>query len=119
MRAGVTRPGECRAWLEQMVERGCANGDDVLVQTLRVGVCGTDRHVMERAFDPRRQLPSGSEYLVLGHEAVGRVLEVGTGVQSVKPGDLVVPTVRRGCGECEACAADQADVCFTGLYRER
>src|ERR687885_1821441 len=34
-------------------------------------------------------------------------------------GDLVVPTVRRGCGECPACLDDQADLCFTGDTRER
>src|SRR5207244_4428613 len=34
-------------------------------------------------------------------------------------GDVVVPTVRRGCGECEACAVGQADLCFTGRISER
>jgi threonine dehydrogenase-like Zn-dependent dehydrogenase len=75
---------------------------------------------MERAFDRgRRQLPEGDEFLVLGHEAVGRVLEVGPAVGSLQPGAFVVPTVRRGCGECEACAVGQADLCFTGRIRER
>jgi threonine dehydrogenase-like Zn-dependent dehydrogenase len=119
MRAVVTRPGEGRAWLEQMQEPHPMHADDVLVQMLRVGVCGTDRHVMERAFDRRRQLPDGADFLVLGHEAVGRVLEVGPDVKTLRPGDAVVPTVRRGCGECDACAADQADLCFTGRVRER
>ena len=120
MRAIVTRPGEGRAWLEDIREPSMSNADDVLVQMLRVGVCGTDRHVMQRAFDRgRRQLPDGDEFLVLGHEAVGRVLEVGPEASPLKPGDVVVPTVRRGCGECEACAVGQADLCFTGRVRER
>jgi len=119
MRAVVTRPGEGRAWLEQMQEPNSMHADDVLVQMLRVGVCGTDRHVMERVFDRRRQLPEGADFLVLGHEAVGRILEVGPDVKTLKPGDTVVPTVRRGCGECDACAAAQVDLCFTGRYRER
>jgi threonine dehydrogenase-like Zn-dependent dehydrogenase len=50
---------------------------------------------------------------------VGRVLRVADAVASLRPGDLAVPTVRRGCGQCPACAADQADLCFTGLIRER
>jgi threonine dehydrogenase-like Zn-dependent dehydrogenase len=119
MRAVVTRPGEGRAWLEEMHEPSPTQADDVLIQMLRVGVCGTDRHVMERAFDRRRQLPEGDDYLVLGHEAVGRVLQVGPDVKTLKPGDTVVPTVRRGCGECDACAANQFDLCFTGRVRER
>jgi threonine dehydrogenase-like Zn-dependent dehydrogenase len=119
MRAVVTRPGEGKAWLEQVTEPTLTRGDEVVVRMLRVGVCGTDRHVMERAFDPRRQLPEGFSYLVLGHEAVGRVVEVGPDVRTLQPGDLVVPTVRRPCSECEACAAGQSDLCFTGRYRER
>jgi glucose 1-dehydrogenase len=119
MRAVVTRPGEGRAWLEEMHEPTPTQADDVLIQMLHVGVCGTDRHVMERMFDRRRQLPEGFEFLVLGHEAVGRVLEIGPAVKTLKPGDTVVPTVRRGCRECDACAANQSDLCFTGRIRER
>jgi glucose 1-dehydrogenase len=119
MRAIVTRPGSGRAWLEDMHEPSRMQPDEVLLEMLRVGVCGTDRHVMERMFDRRGQLPVGFEFIVLGHEAVGRVVEVGPDVTTFQPGDLVVPTVRRGCGECEACAVDQADLCFTGRIRER
>jgi threonine dehydrogenase-like Zn-dependent dehydrogenase len=86
---------------------------------LRVGVCGTDRHVMSRGIFSARSLPAGDDYLVMGHEAVGRVERVGSAVGSLAPGDLVVPTVRRGCGECPACFDDQADLCFTGRIRER
>lgn len=119
MRAVVTRPGTGKAWLTDMTEPAVHEPDDVLVQMVRVGVCGTDRHVMARSFDPNRQLPSGSDFLVLGHEAVGRVQEVSRAVSSLRAGDFVVPTVRRGCGACYACNADQADLCVTGLYRER
>jgi threonine dehydrogenase-like Zn-dependent dehydrogenase len=91
----------------------------VLVQMLRVGVCGTDRHVIARPVSSARALPDGDDYLVLGHEAVGRVVRVGEGVRSLRVGDLVVPTVRRGCAECLACANGQADLCFTGKIRER
>src|SRR6266852_9083247 len=40
-------------------------------------------------------------------------------VEMLRVGDVVVPTVRRGCGECAACAVGQADLCFTGRIRER
>ncbi|MBV9135268.1 MAG: alcohol dehydrogenase catalytic domain-containing protein [Chloroflexi bacterium] len=119
MRAIATRPGSGRAWVVDVAEPELANADDVLVEMLRVGVCGTDRHVME--FPPRneRALPAGDDFLILGHEAVGRVSQTGSGVSSLQVGDFVVPTVRRGCGECAACAVNQADLCFTGRVRER
>jgi threonine dehydrogenase-like Zn-dependent dehydrogenase len=64
-------------------------------------------------------LPADDDFLVIGHEAVGRVLKTGEGVSGLSVGDAVVPTVRRGCGACAACAAGQADLCFTGNIRER
>jgi len=119
MRAVVTQPGIGRAWLTEMVEPRIEDPSDVLVAMLRVGVCGTDRHVMELGLGGPRGLPSGFDFLVMGHEAVGRVVEVGSGVSGLAPGDLVVPTVRRGCGECIACAVNQADLCYTGRIKER
>jgi threonine dehydrogenase-like Zn-dependent dehydrogenase len=119
VQAVVTRPGTERAWAREIPEPTLDAPDDVLVQMLRVGVCGTDRHVMEGFGDPSRQLPPGDDYLVLGHEAVGRVLRVGPDVRFLRAGDVVVPTVRRGCGACAACNANQADLCFTGNYGER
>jgi glucose 1-dehydrogenase len=119
MRAVVTRPGAARAWLTDIPEPDFKHADDVVVQMLRVGVCGTDRHVMERGVGGGRGLPSGDDYLVMGHEAVGRVVRIGAGVRALRVDDVVVPTVRRGCGECEACAVGQADLCFTGKIRER
>jgi glucose 1-dehydrogenase len=93
--------------------------DEVLVEILRVGVCGTDRHVMNQGIGGGRGLPVGDDYLIVGHEAVGRVLRVGSGVRSLRAGDLVVPTVRRGCPGCPACDVGQADLCFTGNIKER
>ncbi|MGI9145194.1 MAG: alcohol dehydrogenase catalytic domain-containing protein [Chloroflexota bacterium] len=118
MRAIVTRPGAGRAWNANLAEPTLGTDDDVLVQILRVGVCGTDREVMAHGIGSRG-LPSGDDYLVVGHEAVGRVLGVGRGVQRLRPGDVVVPTVRRGCNTCPACDVGQADLCFTGNVRER
>ena len=119
MRAVVTRPGAARAWVAEIPEPTLENADDVVVEMLRVGVCGTDRHVMARPIGDARALPPGVDYLVMGHEAVGRVVRLGSGVRSLRVGDVVVPTVRRGCGECAACAVGQADLCFTGRIRER
>jgi threonine dehydrogenase-like Zn-dependent dehydrogenase len=119
MRAVVTRPGAGRAWVAEVPEPVLENDDEVVVEMLRVGVCGTDRHVMARPIGEARSLPAGADYLVMGHEAVGRVARLGRQVNSLKVGDVVVPTVRRGCGECAACAVNQSDLCFTGRIRER
>jgi threonine dehydrogenase-like Zn-dependent dehydrogenase len=119
MRAIVTRPGAGRAWLTDVAEPVIASSHEVVVEMLHVGVCGTDRHVMSFPMRSDRSLPVGDDFLVMGHEAVGRVLQVGERVRALHVGDAVVPTVRRGCGACPACAAGQADLCFTGNIRER
>src|SRR5437868_6452273 len=91
---------------------------DVMLQMLEVGVCGTDREIAR--FDYGTP-PSGSPYLVLGHESLGRVVEVGSGVARIKQGDLVVTMVRRPCGhpDCPACAIGRPDFCLTGDFTER
>ncbi len=90
--------------------------DQLKLQVVRVGVCGTDR---EEIVGGRALAPTGQTELVIGHEMMGRVLEVGQGVQRVQVGDLVVFSVRRGCGQCANCAMGRADMCQTGRYTER
>ncbi|MHB8878086.1 MAG: glucose 1-dehydrogenase, partial [Myxococcaceae bacterium] len=65
--------------------------------------------------------PAGSPYLVLGHESLARVAEVGRAVTRVSPGDMVVLMVRRPCPHesCRACRAGRQDFCFTGDFTER
>lgn len=91
---------------------------EVLVRTLDVGICGTDREICTFVYGAP---PQGFDYLVLGHESLGEVVEVGSGVQSLKPGDLVVPSVRRPCphDHCRPCRNDQQDYCGTGDFVER
>jgi threonine dehydrogenase-like Zn-dependent dehydrogenase len=95
-----------------------ASPHEVLVRILDVGVCGTDREIC--AFDYGTP-PSGAEQLVIGHEALGQVEEVGPAVTRVRPGDLVVPMVRRPCDQpdCRACRESRQDFCYTGLFSER
>src|SRR5258708_34178751 len=112
MRAVVTRPGAGRAWVQEIPEPTFEHADDVVVEMLRVGVCGTDRHVMARPPGDGRGLPADADYLVIGHEAVGRGGRVGGSVSSPKVGDVVVPTVRRGCREGGTAPLGQAAPCF-------
>jgi len=91
---------------------------DVKVRVLEVGVCGTDREICGFHYGVP---PAGSEHLVIGHEMLGEVVEVGAGVTLVRKGDLVVPTVRRPCGlpNCPSCSIGRQDFCYTGAFTER
>lgn len=91
---------------------------DVLVRTLEVGICGTDREICAFEYG---EPPPGEPDLILGHEAVGEVSQVGPDVQWLRPGDLVVPTVRRPCADshCAACRHGEVDFCTTGAFTER
>jgi threonine dehydrogenase-like Zn-dependent dehydrogenase len=90
----------------------------VLLHVLEVGICGTDREIAAFEYgDP----PIGSDHLILGHEAVAEVIQIGDDVSTVRVGDLVVPTVRRPCTDpgCRACRAGRQDFCTTGEFTER
>lgn len=102
----------CIDWPEPKIERP----DDVKLKVLMVGVCGTDRELVT---GDRAMAPAGEKFLILGHEMLGQVVEVGSKVTSVKKGDLAVFTVRRGCQNCACCLAGAFDKCYTGNYKER
>jgi threonine dehydrogenase-like Zn-dependent dehydrogenase len=89
---------------------------DVAVKMLRVGLCGTDAEINHGLYG---KPPEGDEFLILGHENLGVVEDVGKKVKGWKPGDLVVSTVRRPCGVCANCKAGHNDLCNSGQYTER
>ena len=68
------------------------DGRGVLVQILRVGVDGTDKEINAGEYGAA---PPGYDFLTIGHECFGKVVEVGDQVTELAPGDYVVPTVRR------------------------
>lgn len=116
MKAIAVVPGTKEVRLVERAEPAIEAPDEVKVQVLRVGICGTDR---EEAGGGRARPPQGKKDLVIGHEMFSRVLEVGKEVTRVRPGDYAVFTVRRGCGHCLPCAMNRSDMCRTGDYRER
>ncbi len=68
-------------------------GRGALVEVIRVGVDGTDREIVDALFGTA---PAGDDYLIIGHENLGRVVEAGPNVPGwLRPGALVVATVRR------------------------
>lgn len=109
----TVRPGSAEgARLERVPEPAPEEGG-VLVETLAVGVCGTDRDIARGAFGAA---PPGQERLVLGHEVLGRVREAPDGA-GLEPGQLVTALVRHP-GGCERCAAGEWDMCRDGAFTE-
>ena len=92
--------------------------NEVKIRTLEVGICGTDREICTFAYG---QGPAGCDYLVLGHECLGEIVEVGRSVKQFRKGDLVVPSVRRPCTDptCAPCRAGRQDFCSTWKFTER
>jgi len=116
MKAIAIIPGTREAHIADRPEPRLGAPDEIKLRVLRVGICGTDR---EEASGGRADAPPGQKDLVIGHEMFGQVEEVGSQVQSVRPGDFGCFTVRRGCGNCGACLNDRSDMCSTGDYTER
>ncbi|HYF28198.1 MAG TPA: glucose 1-dehydrogenase [Baekduia sp.] len=107
------RPGS--AHVADMPEPPREDGP-ILVAGLAMGVCGTDRDIVDGAYG---EAPDGEDRLVLGHESLGRVLEAPADA-GMAPGDLVAGVVRRpDPAPCPCCAAGQFDMCRNGRYEER
>jgi len=88
----------------------------ILVQTLAIGVCGTDLEIINGDYGAA---PPGEDVLIIGHESLGRVAQAPRD-SGFGPGDLVVGIVRRPDPEpCPACAAGDWDMCLNGRYTER
>ena len=91
--------------------------DQVLLEVVEVGVCGTDR---ELAHFHLGYPPEGEEFLTLGHEALARVAAAGSKVQGFQRGDWVAPAVRRSCRPaCVSCARGRRDLCVSGNWHDR
>src|SRR5579871_5237983 len=87
---------------------------ELLVEVLECGVCGTDRDIVAGKYG---EAPRGERSLILGHENLGRVRSgEAPGLAS---GQLVVATVRRGCGLCRFCLSGRSDFCESGRFTER
>lgn len=116
MKAIVLKPGTTDVQLADRPDPEINYPDEVKLRVLEVGVCGTDR---DETRGGRAEAPKGSSELIIGHEMLGQVVEVGASVKDVKPGDFAVFTVRRGCDECPSCLMDFPDMCYSGKYTER
>ncbi len=117
MRAVTLNYGSHSLELQDVPEPRIEHANQVLFRIHEGGVCGTDRELANFRFG---HPPPGADYLVLGHEALGQVIETGSAVHGIAPGDWVAPMVRRPClPACISCARSRRDLCLTGNYTER
>lgn len=90
---------------------------EVLVRVQQVGLDGTDAEILEGQYG---EAPPGDDYLIIGHESLGRVEKVMGSATGLSAGDRVVATVRRPDPvPCRNCAAGEWDMCLNGQYTER
>lgn len=99
-------PGR-RVWHE-VPDPTLDGAEDALVRVDAVTICGTDLHIL------KGDVPEVASGRVLGHEAVGTVLEVGPAVAGFAAGDRVLVSCVAGCGRCRYCRENQDGQCLSG-----
>jgi alcohol dehydrogenase len=99
-------PGE-RAW-EVVPDPVIVDPTDALVKIDAATICGTDLHIL------KGDVPEVKPGTILGHEAVGTVLEVGAAVTTIEPGDKVLVSCITSCGRCRFCKEGHYGLCTGG-----
>ncbi|MFB3777072.1 MAG: L-threonine 3-dehydrogenase [Bryobacteraceae bacterium] len=107
MRALVKSRAERGLWLED-VPRPEPGINDVLIKVLLTGICGTDLHIYEWDEWAAANIPVP---MVVGHEFVGEVVEVGSNVTGFRPGEIVGGEGHVVCGRCRNCLAGRRHLC--------
>ena len=107
MKALVKRQSEVGLWLEDVPEPTVGT-NDVLIKVDRTGICGTDVHIYEWDDWARKTIPVP---MVVGHEFVGEVVEVGSNVLDFHPGEVVSGEGHVVCGRCRNCLAGRRHLC--------
>jgi threonine 3-dehydrogenase len=107
MKALVKSRAEIGLWLEDVPEPETGI-NDVKIRVLKTGICGTDLHIYDWDAWAQKTIPVP---LVIGHEFVGEIAEVGSNVNDFKPGDLVSGEGHVVCGRCRNCLAGRRHLC--------
>ncbi len=107
VKALVKSKREPGLWLDD-VEVPRIGINDVLIQVMRTGICGTDLHIYKWDEWAQKTIPVP---MAVGHEFVGRVVEVGSNVVDFFPGDLVSGEGHVVCGRCRNCLAGRRHLC--------
>src|SRR2546421_4716738 len=107
MRALVYHGPGNKAW-EEVPKPTLQADTDAIVRVDAVTICGTDLHIL------KGDVPAVTDGRILGHEAVGTVEEVGSGVRRVRPGDRVLVSCITACGSCRFCREGHYGQCLGG-----
>ncbi|MEX2169175.1 MAG: L-threonine 3-dehydrogenase [Pirellulales bacterium] len=107
MKALVKQRAEPGLWLEDVPEPTIGI-NDVLIRVHKTGICGTDVHIYNWDAWASRTIPVP---MVVGHEFVGEVVEVGSNVVGFKPGYIVSGEGHVVCGRCRNCMAGRRHLC--------
>jgi threonine 3-dehydrogenase len=107
LKALVKAHSEPGLWLEDVPEPGIGI-NDVLIRVLRTGICGTDVHIFDWDDWAQRTI---TVPMVIGHEFVGEIVEVGSNVNDFHPGELVSGEGHVVCGRCRNCMAGRRHLC--------
>jgi threonine 3-dehydrogenase len=107
MQALVKKKAEPGLWLDEVPVPDIGI-NDVLIRVLRTGICGTDLHIYEWDAWAQKTVPVP---LVVGHEFVGRIVEVGSYVKDFRPGEIVSGEGHVVCGHCRNCLAGRRHLC--------
>jgi len=99
-------PGR-KSW-EDVPDATVREDTDAVVRVDTVTICGTDLHIL------KGDTPEVTEGRVLGHEAVGTVVSVGSGVKTLKEGDRVLVSCVSACGHCRYCREASFGQCIDG-----
>lgn len=81
---------------------------DAIVKVMRASICSSDLHIRNGG------VPRAREGVVLGHEFVGEIVEIGAGVKKFSPGERVAVNVESFCGECFFCRRGYVNNCVEG-----
>ena len=99
-------PGK-KAW-EDVAKPEIVDDTDAIVRVDSVTICGTDLHIL------KGDVPAVTDGRILGHEAVGTVEQVGSGVKRVQLGDKVLVSCITSCGTCRFCREGRYGQCLGG-----
>ena len=107
MKALVKAKSEPGLWMQE-VPRPEIGINDVLIRVHRTGICGTDGHIWNWDEWAQETIPIP---LVVGHEFVGEIVEVGSNVSDFRPGQVVSGEGHVVCGRCRNCMAGKRHLC--------
>lgn len=107
MKALVKSHSEVGLWLEDVPEPEVGT-NDVLIRVDKTGICGTDLHIYNWDSWAQKTIPVP---MVVGHEFVGEIIEVGPNVKDFYPGEIVSGEGHVVCGHCRNCLAGRRHLC--------